>query len=51
MTILYGDLQAHPRRSDGKRQDDATGKRAKAVADLAKIVAGEDNEMKARYGV
>jgi malyl-CoA/(S)-citramalyl-CoA lyase len=36
---------------DGKMQDDATWKQAKVVVDLAKIVAGKDAEMKARYGV
>jgi hypothetical protein len=30
-------------------QDDATGKQAKVVADLVKIVAGKDNEMAAKY--
>jgi malyl-CoA/(S)-citramalyl-CoA lyase len=36
---------------DGKMQDDATWKQAKVVADLAKIVAGKDGEMAAKYGM
>jgi malyl-CoA/(S)-citramalyl-CoA lyase len=36
---------------DGKMQDDATWKQAKVVVDLAKIVAGKDQEMKERYGL
>jgi malyl-CoA/(S)-citramalyl-CoA lyase len=36
---------------DGKMQDDATWKQAKVVVDLAKIVAGKDAEMKAKYGL
>ena len=36
---------------DGKMQDDATWKQAKVVVDLAKIVAGKDAEMAARYGL
>src|SRR3954454_2942012 len=36
---------------DGKMQDDATWKQAKVVADLARIVAGKDAEMKERYGL
>jgi malyl-CoA/(S)-citramalyl-CoA lyase len=36
---------------DGKMQDDATWKQAKVVVDLARIVAGKDAEMKARYGL
>ena len=36
---------------DGKMQDDATWKQAKVVVDLARIVAGKDDEMKERYGV
>jgi len=36
---------------DGKMQDDATGKQAKVVVDLARIVAGKDKEMEERYGV
>ena len=36
---------------DGKMQDDATWKQAKVVVDLARIVAGKDEEMKERYGV
>ena len=36
---------------DGKMQDDATWKQAKVVVDLARIVAGKDAEMGARYGV
>jgi hypothetical protein len=31
-------------------QDDTTWKLAKAVVDLAKIVAGKDVEMKEKYG-
>jgi hypothetical protein len=30
---------------------DATGKQAKVVVDLAKIVAGKDTEMRERYGL
>jgi malyl-CoA/(S)-citramalyl-CoA lyase len=36
---------------DGKMQDDATWKQAKVVVDLAKIVAGKDAEMAAKYGL
>jgi malyl-CoA/(S)-citramalyl-CoA lyase len=36
---------------DGKMQDDATWKQAKVVVDLAKIVAGKDKEMAAKYGM
>jgi malyl-CoA/(S)-citramalyl-CoA lyase len=36
---------------DGKMQDDATWKQAKVVVDLARIVAGKDQEMGERYGV
>jgi malyl-CoA/(S)-citramalyl-CoA lyase len=36
---------------DGKMQDDATWKQAKVVVDLAKIVAGKDAEMAAKYGM
>src|SRR5471032_2488221 len=36
---------------DGKMQDDATWKQAKVVVDLAKIVAGKDTEMGAKYGL
>jgi malyl-CoA/(S)-citramalyl-CoA lyase len=36
---------------DGKMQDDATWKQAKVVVDLAKIVAGKDSEMAAKYGL
>ncbi|TMJ02547.1 MAG: CoA ester lyase [Alphaproteobacteria bacterium] len=36
---------------DGKMQDDATWKQAKVVADLARIVAGKDKEMAAKYGL
>jgi malyl-CoA/(S)-citramalyl-CoA lyase len=36
---------------DGKMQDDATWKQAKVVVDLAKIVAGKDKEMAAKYGL
>src|SRR3954462_11317422 len=36
---------------DGKMQDDATWKQAKVVVDLAKIVAGKDTEMAAKYGI
>jgi malyl-CoA/(S)-citramalyl-CoA lyase len=36
---------------DGKMQDDATWKQAKVVVDLAKIVAGKDQEMAAKYGL
>ena len=36
---------------DGKMQDDATWKQAKVVVDLAKIVAGKDKEMGAKYGL
>src|SRR5215217_817335 len=36
---------------DGKMQDDATWKQAKVVVDLARIVAGKDEEMGERYGV
>lgn len=36
---------------DGKMQDDATWKQAKVVIDLAKIVAGKDAEMAAKYGL
>jgi len=32
-------------------QDGATGKQAKVVVDLAKIVVGKDSEMEERYGV
>ena len=36
---------------DGKMQDDATWKQAKVVVDLARIVAGKDSEMGAKYGL
>jgi malyl-CoA/(S)-citramalyl-CoA lyase len=36
---------------DGKMQDDATWKQAKVVVDLARIVAGKDAEMAAKYGI
>ncbi len=36
---------------DGKMQDDATWKQAKVVVDLARIVAGKDKEMGAKYGL
>jgi malyl-CoA/(S)-citramalyl-CoA lyase len=36
---------------DGKMQDDATWKQAKVLLDLAKIVAGKDPEMAARYAL
>ena len=36
---------------DGKMQDDATWKQAKVVVDLARIVAGKDKEMAAKYGL
>jgi malyl-CoA/(S)-citramalyl-CoA lyase len=36
---------------DGKMQDDATWKQAKVVVDLARIVAGKDQEMGERYGL
>jgi malyl-CoA/(S)-citramalyl-CoA lyase len=36
---------------DGKMQDDATWKQAKVVVDLARIVAGKDAEMGAKYGL
>ena len=36
---------------DGKMQDDATWKQAKVVVNLAKIVAGKDTEMAAKYGL
>jgi len=36
---------------DGKMQDDATWKQAKVVVDLARIVAGKDAEMAAKYGL
>jgi malyl-CoA/(S)-citramalyl-CoA lyase len=35
---------------DGKMQDDATWKQAKVLLDLAKLVAGKDPDMAARYG-
>jgi malyl-CoA/(S)-citramalyl-CoA lyase len=35
---------------DGKMQDDATWKQAKVLLDLAKLVAGKDPAMTARYG-
>jgi malyl-CoA/(S)-citramalyl-CoA lyase len=34
---------------DGKMQDDATWKQAKVVVDLARLVAGKDPELAARY--
>jgi malyl-CoA/(S)-citramalyl-CoA lyase len=34
---------------DGKMQDDATWKQAKVLVDLARLVAGKDPEMAARY--
>jgi malyl-CoA/(S)-citramalyl-CoA lyase len=36
---------------DGKMQDDATWKQAKVLLDLAKLVAAQDPEMGARYGL
>src|SRR5215218_10843395 len=36
---------------DGKMQDDATWKQAKVVVDLARIVAGKDKELAAKYGL
>jgi malyl-CoA/(S)-citramalyl-CoA lyase len=36
---------------EGKMQDDATWKQAKVVVDLAKLVAGKDPELAARYGL
>ncbi|MTJ79540.1 MAG: CoA ester lyase [Telmatospirillum sp.] len=36
---------------DGKMQDDATWKQAKVMVDLAKLVAGRDPDMAARYGL
>ena len=36
---------------DGTMQDDATWKQAKVVVDLARIVAGKDREMGAKYGL
>jgi malyl-CoA/(S)-citramalyl-CoA lyase len=36
---------------DGKMQDDATWKQAKVVVDLAKLVAGKDRDMAARYSL
>ena len=36
---------------DGKMQDDATWKQAKVVVDLARIVAGKDQELAAKYGL
>jgi malyl-CoA/(S)-citramalyl-CoA lyase len=36
---------------DGKMQDDATWKQAKVLVDLARLVAGKDPEMAARYGL
>jgi malyl-CoA/(S)-citramalyl-CoA lyase len=36
---------------DGKMQDDATWKQAKVVVDLAKIVAGKDADLAAKYGM
>ena len=35
---------------DGKMQDDATWKQAKVVVDLARLVAGKDPDLAARYG-
>ena len=35
---------------DGKMQDDATWKQAKVVVDLARLVAGKDPDLSARYG-
>jgi malyl-CoA/(S)-citramalyl-CoA lyase len=36
---------------DGKMQDDATWKQAKVLVDLARLVAGKDPDMGARYGL
>jgi malyl-CoA/(S)-citramalyl-CoA lyase len=36
---------------DGKMQDDATWKQAKVVVDLARIVAGKDQDMATKYGL
>jgi malyl-CoA/(S)-citramalyl-CoA lyase len=36
---------------DGKMQDDATWKQAKVLVDLARLVAGKDPDMAARYGL
>jgi malyl-CoA/(S)-citramalyl-CoA lyase len=36
---------------DGKMQDDATWKQAKVVVDLARLVAGKDPDMAARYAL
>jgi citrate lyase beta subunit len=36
---------------DGKMRDNATWKQTKVVVDLARIVAGKDKEMAAKYGM
>jgi malyl-CoA/(S)-citramalyl-CoA lyase len=36
---------------EGKMQDDATWKQAKVLVDLARLVAGKDPDMAARYGL
>ena len=36
---------------DGTMQDDATWKQAKVVVDLARLVAGKDTDLAARYGL
>jgi malyl-CoA/(S)-citramalyl-CoA lyase len=50
-TTFGGLTQSGAGMPDGKMQDDATGKQAKVVVDLAKIAAGKDSEMAAKYGM